>query len=644
VDLIELAALRTGGRQPHCAVIFPWGTAAGAHRWQYEPVRERLFSAGERLGWEFRDRLQHWRHFAEPPPGSVVPDPDLGRRLGRANARLRSALVWAAATFGVTAMVSLVALAQLRYTRLSWSGVVLLAAMGTALLVAAAWLVLWRPARSLREQRAAQQTYDAVAARAQERHGAALTGWQARGQVHNAAEWQRIDGVPEWGAVRAPPATTRIDVFGGSLRSWEGFLTTFGASMVAESPPVRVLDLSEGLVAEELCRLTEGMGMTVSAQVLPRQLAASDLLVGVDGRQLTELLVESIHGDRPDSDRAGRAMDARILGALCDALAPGLSLARLHEALLVLMGEPAEGGRLDQGERERIAGGLFSADYARQAHDRLRSLEAHLHPLRELGSAEVGRFPRDARLQCLALGEEGAGELLVDLAGRWATREGARVLIVAGADRLSRRRLERLADQCERRRMRLVYLFRHLRDDAAQVLGGGGAVIFMRLGHQDEAERASRFVGHGHRFVLSRITRGFGGTETQRRDASVGETRSRSQTIGQFGVTTSRSRTWGVTRSFAEETNWHYAETEQRVYEFLVEPTTLQNLPDYALLVVQPGHGAPVLRVADCNPDIVSLPRVSTDPLPEHVDLPELGPPTLPSPHPPTQVGEGGRG
>ena len=591
-------------------------------------MRERLFSAGERLGWEFRDRLQHWRHFAEPPPGSAVPDPDLGYRLGRADARLRSAVVWAAAALGVTALVSLVALAQLRYTRLSWAGVVLLAAMGTALLVAAVWLVLWRPARSLRDRRVARHTYDAVTTRAAERHSEAVGGWQARGQAHNAAEWRRIDDVPEWGAVRTPPATNRIDLFGGSLRSWEGFLTTFGASMVAESPPVRVLDLSEGMVAEELCRLTEAMGMTVSAQILPRQLAASDLLAGLDGRRLTDLLVESIHGDGPD-----RAMDARILGALCDALAPDLSLGRLHDALLVLMGEPAGGGRLRSGERERISGGLFSADYVRQAHDRLRTLEAHLHPLRELGSADVGRSPRDARLECLALGgEERAGDLLVDLAGQWALREGARVLIVAGAERLRRRRLERLADQAERRRMRLVYLFRHLRDDAAQVLGGAGAVLFMRLGHQDDAERAARFVGHGHRFVLSRITRGHGGAETHRQDASVSESRGRSQTVGQYGITTSRTRSWGMTRSLAEETNWHYAETQQRVYEYLVEPTTLQNLPDYALLVVEPGQGAPVLRVADCNPDIVSLPRVSTDPLPEHVEVPEFGPPTLPSP------------
>jgi hypothetical protein len=63
------------------------------------------------------------------------------------------------------------------------------------------------------------------------------------------------------------------------------------------------------------------------------------------------------------------------------------------------------------------------------------------------------------------------------------------------------------------------------------------------------------------------------------------------------------------------------------VYEYYVEPTALQNLPDYALLMIQHGHGLdpataqlaarPRLQVADCNPDIVSLPRVLMEPFPE---------------------------
>jgi len=48
-----------------------------------------------------------------------------------------------------------------------------------------------------------------------------------------------------------------------------------------------------------------------------------------------------------------------------------------------------------------------------------------------------------------------------------------------------------------------------------------------------------------------------------------------------------------------------------------VEPTTLQHLPDYAMLLVtsRPGGGH-VLAPVECNPEIVTLPRVSTDPLP----------------------------
>jgi hypothetical protein len=597
--------------------------------------RSRLFSPGERLGWEFRDRVRQWRHFHEAEPRPVVADPGLRARLDRLIARRRSALTWAipaAAAAGLAAWYLVTGLGpgDRRPAALTVAAV--------AALLAALWLSLWRPLRLARLERRARHALGGLETTARARHDEASTTWHARAREHTVAEWSRVNEIPEWGAVRGAIGTSRIDVFGGSLRSWEGLLTTFGASMVATAPPVRVLDLSEGMVAQELCQLTADGGLTVSAQVLPRQLASSDLLAGLDAGELTDVLVESIHGDRSHDHREARAMDTRILGAVCRALEPALSLARVHEALLAAMREPGRPERLSPEERDTIGTRLFSAEYVERGHERFRSLEAHLHPLRELGSRDVGQRPAGARLQCLAVGGDGqvfATDLFVDLAAQWAIRglrgdaePGAApgTVIVAGADRLRRRHLERLADACERRGVRLLYLFRHLRDDAEHLLGGGGAAAFMRLGNHREAERAAHFIGRGHRFVLSQVTRGHGAKQTHTAGETEGESEGRHTEPGSLGLFPARSRTrsWGDTRSYAEGANWHYAESAQRVYEYVVEPTALQNLPDYALLVVQPGQvvepasdqltGRSRVLVADCNPDIVSLPRVLTEP------------------------------
>src|SRR5439155_21295452 len=86
-------------------------------------------------------------------------------------------------------------------------------------------------------------------------------------------------------------------------------------------------------------------------------------------------------------------------------------------------GRPAH---LGADEWEAMRTRLSSAAYVRQAHDRFRSLEAHLHPLRELGSRDAGRQPAGARLQCLAVGGDGevfATDLFVDLAAQWAIQD-----------------------------------------------------------------------------------------------------------------------------------------------------------------------------------------------------------------------------
>jgi hypothetical protein len=46
-----------------------------------------------------------------------------------------------------------------------------------------------------------------------------------------------------------------------------------------------------------------------------------------------------------------------------------------------------------------------------------------------------------------------------------------------------------------------------------------------------------------------------------------------------------------------------------RVYEYAVEPSVLQNLPDRALLLAVRGPAAPRLQAVKCDPAIATLPR-----------------------------------
>src|SRR5207244_2082090 len=93
--------------------------------------------------------------------------------------------------------------------------------------------------------------------------------------------------------------------------------------------------------------------------------------------------------------------------------------------------------------------------------------------------------------------------------------QARRTVVVAGADGLRARHLERVAALCDSLDFRLVLLFRHLRDAGSALLGGGRATIFMRLGNYEEAERASSFIGRGYRFELARIVTGQGQGDTR---------------------------------------------------------------------------------------------------------------------------------
>ncbi|TMC04192.1 MAG: hypothetical protein E6J41_25475 [Chloroflexi bacterium] len=547
-------------------------------------VRRRLFSAGERLGWQFRDRHRFWRHWSAPMP----------QRRAALTPAMRTVLtifgigLWvygafaALATFGVWAFSLVKPSSQ-------WPDLV--AAWLVFAGLAAVYVLLTRgvpPAR----------------------HAAMLAHWERARDDHNTTERARVDALDEWGAVRTLPGTRRIDVYGGEHEGWTAFLTTFGTSMLAEQSPIVLLDLSQTGVSAELCQVARHSGAPTHVELLPDQLDASSLLAGLAAADVKDVLVEAIHGDSPAHSRDERVLDDRILTAVCDALRPNPTPARIHEALRVLLGAESQLGA-DDAARVRA---LFTEDQQRRLHDRIQRLEAYLG---HLAALRIGPEPPAAQLTCFTVTPRGSQlttELTVDLLGQWLIRslkntppgQAPRTVVVAGADHLRARHLEQAAALCDSLGSRLVLLFQHLRDSGATLLGGGRATVFMRLGNYEEAERAANFIGRGYRFELARITTERGEEDTTARTTSKG-----GESLSPW------SRTWGSSRTRAHSSSWSYAEMRQRVHELFVEPTHLQALPPTAFVLVQHTADRQVLAVAaDCNPDLLSLPRVSTQPLP----------------------------
>ena len=512
--------------------------------------------------------------------------------------------------------------------------------------------------------RKARQAAAAVS-RVGDDHQRAIAAWQQREEAWQRAELTRLEQVDEWGSATLPSGTLRTDVFGGSLRGWQALLTTHGTSLLA-SQPVLTVDLTGEVIAQELTDTARAAGVPTAVWLLPAELGSSGVLAGLSAAQFADALAEAVHVDgTAGTARAERAVDTRVLEQLHGALGGDVTPGRLAAAVRAALGHVDRPGVLSppvlsQEEQALISAELFPPEYRRQIEPNLVRIEAFLTTLAQhadLASTGLpGQAPATpqppAYYTCLALepaARSARAEVLAALAIQWLTvqvtgsNDPAPAVIIVGADEISRPHLERLAGACERRGVPLTLLFRHLRDTGLGMLGGGAAA-FMRLGHHAEAEQAAAYIGRQHQFVLSQVTATLGGSDTHTLTQTEGQTVTDTIHIGgrpgwkaaasryrprnegrdespRYSRSRSVSRNWSTARSWAESTNWSNAAASQRVYEYAVEPAVLQNLPDQALLLVTRGSGGPVLTSVECDPAIVTLPRVSTAPLPDPADV-----------------------
>jgi hypothetical protein len=611
--------------------------------------RRLLFTGGPRLGWSFRDRRELVPAYPEPQPGPQAIHAASAARTTVADARLARAWKWAGKpSIGLAVIIVLLA-ACARTT--GDNGFSPLLALVTAVILCApglaytGWCWLERDkARDVPPGQAYQQ---------------AVSGWQQRAAAHHGSELERLAGQPEWGSADVP--ARRTDVFGGTLPGWEALLAVHGASLLGGRRPVVIADLTGLRPAGPLLAVARAAGIETVTWQLPADLGRSGLLTSLTPVQIGSAIAEALHAGPPGSGRADRATDASILEQLTAVIAPGgVTFPRLAAAVRAARGQEA-GPLLSAEEKDAVTAGLFPPGPARdQAGPGLLRLNAVLPAL--AASAGEGWPVRPAACTCLSVGtgaRDAGTEILAALTLQWVTAlvrsapGPVPAVIVAGADLAGRTLLEQLTDACDLRGVPATLLFRHLREDAAALLGGAAATAFMQLGNHAEAEQAAGYIGRQHTFAVSSFTATRGASTTATTGGSTGHGTSESasdsrnrgwQHSGLFGGDGHRSggtgRTTGTSTtqnqsdnwSTADGTTWSDARGLQRVYEYRVEPAVLQNLPELSLLLADRGLGALRLRAVECDPSIITLPGVSAGPLPPGPVLPPAGPPATARP------------
>jgi hypothetical protein len=605
-----------------------------------------LATPGERYGWIFNDRNLYRRRFTEPPPVPGEIPAALTSRAALAEKHLLGRML---AALGVGIGLA---------TVFACCGGIMSAGDGTVgpgmfgLAVVCAVLGVAGAAWALVARHNAQRDLAARQEEVRAQHKYDFEEWDARRMRFENGQDREIDALDEWSAATPAEGTRRVDIIGGTTWGWEAVLTVLGGSLLGTRGAMTVVDFTGVALCGELIALAEQTGRTVRVTALPSQLADLDLVTGLDTRELVDSLVEAMYGDsQGTSTRADRHQDSLLLTEVAEALDGDVTMGRLLAALRVLADRPDQPA-LTADEIDRL-GALHADETRRQMHGSLRRIESFLRPLERMGGAGTPAGAVD--LTCLIADSDGRnaqGELLKDLIVQWLIRQVGRSgvtsgsLVLVGADEVGHRHLERLSTMCERRGIRLVLLFSHLREDSLQTIGGG-EVGFMRLGNHTEAQQAAEFIGRQHTFVLSQLTRTLGGNDTHTladtegysvsRGGSSGTSRAGAHISRQSGATWSVSRNWSQTESFARGSNWSDAAAAQRVYEYAVEPRVLQDLPDYALLLVKREGRGSVVQAVECNPALVTMPRLSMEAVPLRA-LPDPADAVVPATRHPSQV------
>lgn len=598
----------------------------------------------ERWGWEFRepgDRLP--APFPEPAPQLRIQAPAWPARLSTQVDRV------AGRQDGMFKVAAVAAIA----CPLVWIFAMPIAVLAPAAVAVGALWLGWGRAGWLRRRADARYARWVCDCAARDiRTSEELAHWAARRADY---ENNQLAADDPWSPLR-PATTERVDVFGGTARGWAALLSAMGASLAGSGTRITVFDLSQDQIARNLGNVLAAAGAPIAGYSLPEQMSSINLLAGLSPEEIGVVVAESIRAAEPDAPAEAVTIDATLVQHAAAALSDEpVTFARLHTALRAVMDPRAVG------EYKLISRAEYSAllewlneTVRKSAEPRLFRITAAIGRIAALGGDSGGApilTDDGAALRVVELSEREpdlTSELLRQLlfqvllhnVRRLGRRQGRRVVVVAGADSLRRAHVERLDQVARKNGIRLVLLFRHLRDDATDLIGGGEAVVFMRLGNAKEAEQAANFIGKEHRFVASQFTvsrstntststsdtttRGTSGQQS----STTGSQSSRSRNLnygwlfsyrGYAGSTSSGTQdstsvSSGTSWSQGQSTSLQYGTSTsesmgyQRTYDYTVTPTVLQGLSPTAFILVDPQDpGSP--RLGDCDPAIAAMRR-----------------------------------
>lgn len=484
-------------------------------------------------------------------------------------------------------------------------------------------------------------------ARVEAEYQASVQAWQQRIAQFEGAEQLRYSSAHRWYPVGPPNSSRTVTVFGGSHITWAAVLCTFGASLLGTGARILVLDLSRRWTTAPLFDLSNQCNVPARAWVLPRDSSQAGLFESLTWSDLSTILVEVIHSEIQDPDNARREKqgDRSVIREVADHLdAEGeVSLRRLRHALLVIQGsEPPTGGLISDKEFDALAG-LYN-EVQRQhggVMERVTRIERDLRDFETLaGVTLAAQSSAGAEELSLASGpalgrgtltvlevdkrtddldNERLGGLLAQLLLRQVRNHllEAEVILVLGADGIRRKLLESVVTQAGQQGTGVVLFFEHLRGEAIDVIGGGGAsAVFGTLTNHREAQEATEFIGSDYKWVESSLTVSQGASITESWGNEEGQGYQETQS---FPMGSSRGTSSTSSRSYSKSFGKTYesAVGEQRVYERVVEPSVLQGLANTQVICVQvmPG-GIRVAKTVDCYPPRRFDSKVSTVPLP----------------------------
>jgi hypothetical protein len=478
------------------------------------------------------------------------------------------------------------------------------------------------------------------------RYQSAIAVWRTAVESYEAADRIRRDAAPLFYPLAPRPTASRIDVFGGTRDGWASLLATVGSSVLSSGGRILLLDFSERGIGGGISQLAAATDFPVAQENLSIHIDQLGLLEDIDSEDIAEILANALDVIRQeDASATTRMIDAEILVAVTTQLDPPLTFVRIAAALRVLQ-EPAKVDDIDilsPKEKSAIVNQIDELGVRGRIRNEIRYLRSCLERLagREENTAVATAQPwwpisglriiETSIRDTAAARKEFIDQVLFQAALYQLRRRRGDVsrdlLVIAGGDRIGFPALESMARNAASSGIRLINFFEHIAGGTERLIGvGDSTTLIMQLGNAKEAEAAAEFVGRGHKFVFSQVTRRVGSSLTTGTSTSAGgsvtisETEGRSGSRGKSGkssgwnrsVSVSQSEFWQNTESLSATDSRQDGTVLQRVYEFNVEPTQIQQLPPTAFVLVDSSLNDRRAALGDCNPGIILLPRVAS--------------------------------